>query len=205
MRLGLDFDNTIVSYDDLFHKVALDGGWIPPDTPVSKNSIRNHLRHMGQEDIWTEMQGYVYGARMAEAAAFAGVRECLVWAREQGIWTFIVSHKTRHPFIGPKYDLHEAARAWLDRHLRDGNGLLVDPDDVFFEITKESKLARVAEIGCSLFIDDLPEILLAPLFPARTQPLLFDPDDHHTTTELPRVRGWIEVRELLEKRWLRVS
>ena len=26
MHIGLDFDNTIVSYDILFHKVALEGG-----------------------------------------------------------------------------------------------------------------------------------------------------------------------------------
>jgi len=37
---------------------------------------------------------------------------------------FIVSHKTQFPYLGPKYDLHEAALAWLTK-----NGV-VDPKRV---------------------------------------------------------------------------
>ena len=29
MRIGIDFDNTIVSYDTLFHKVAVEQGAVP--------------------------------------------------------------------------------------------------------------------------------------------------------------------------------
>ena len=31
MILGVDFDNTIVAYDSLFHRVALERGLIPAD------------------------------------------------------------------------------------------------------------------------------------------------------------------------------
>lgn len=65
MRLGIDFDNTIVCYDELFHRVALEQGLIPADLPVNKSEVRNHLRRVGKEPLWTEMQGSVYGARMA--------------------------------------------------------------------------------------------------------------------------------------------
>ena len=44
---------------------------------------------------------------------------------------------------------------------------LIEPDHVFFELTKEEKIARVANIGCDYFIDDLPEILLMPGFPKK--------------------------------------
>jgi FMN phosphatase YigB (HAD superfamily) len=201
MHIGLDFDNTIVSYDALFHKVALEGAWIPAEVPVSKVSVRDYLRGIGKESVWTEMQGYVYGARMDEAAAYPGVVETLVWAREQEIPVSIVSHKTRHPFLGKQYDLHAAARHWIDLHLTDAQGPLVASDQVYFELTKESKVQQIAHIGCTVYVDDLPEILLAPGFPEGTQKILFDPDHHHQLQTIPRATHWSEVRNRLEAQW----
>lgn len=200
MHIGLDFDNTIVSYDSLFHKVALEGGWITNEVSVSKISVRDHLRFIGQESVWTEMQGYVYGARMDEAAAYPGVLECLTWAREQSIPVSIVSHKTQFPFLGKQYDLHLAARRWIDLHLTDEAGPLVIPGCIYFEITKELKVKKIAEIGCTVYVDDLPEILLAAGFPERTNKILFDPDSHHLGEDLPRVSHWNDVRKSLAQR-----
>jgi len=201
VRLGLDFDNTIVSYDSLFHKVAREGGWIPPDVPVSKVSVRDYLRRIGKEDVWTEMQGYVYGPRMAEAEMFPGVREFMRWARGTGLRFCIISHKTRHPFLGPRYDLHEAARAWVERSLRDDDGPFVALADVYFELTKEEKLARIAALGCNMYVDDLPEILLAETFPKQAERVLFDPDSHHGDSGLPRVPDWASLKRMVEARW----
>src|SRR5947209_15546726 len=114
MHLGVDFDNTIVCYDALFHKVARERNLIPPEVPINKSEVRNHLRRVGNEDAWTEMQGYVYGARMSEAAPYPGVLELIRSCRESGTRVSIISHKTRHPFLGEKYDLHAAALNWLE-------------------------------------------------------------------------------------------
>ena len=201
MHIGLDFDNTIVSYDALFHKVAREGGWVTDAVPVSKVSVRDHLRSIGQEPVWTEMQGYVYGARMDEAAAYPGLHDCLVWAREQGIPVSIVSHKTKYPFLGKQYDLHQAARHWIETHLTDASGPLVRPDSIYFEITKESKVKRIADIRCSVYVDDLPEILLATEFPVSASRILFDPDGHHVDQDLFRASHWSDVRKRLEALW----
>ena len=201
LRLGIDFDNTIVSYDALFHKVACEGKWIPEDLPVSKLSVRDYLRGIGKEPVWTEMQGVVYGARIQEAEAFPGVHEFMRWARGADLPMCIVSHKTMYPFIGPKYDLHEAARGWIRTHLGDEDGPFVDPKNVFFELTKEEKCARVAALGCTTFVDDLPELLLGSGFPKSTEPLLFDPDGHHAGLDLLRIRNWQELHNLIQSRW----
>lgn len=203
MHVGLDFDNTVVSYDALFHKIAREGGLIPQETPVSKVSVRDHLRKIGKEELWTEMQGTVYGGRMAEAAAFPGVQGFLGWARGAGIAVSIVSHKTRYPFLGTQYDLHAAARNWIARNLRDAAGPLVSPEHVYFELTKDAKLARISAIGCSAYVDDLPEILLAPAFPAGTERLLFDPDGHHLEAGLRRLPDWASARIAVEQLWQR--
>ncbi len=198
MHIGIDFDNTIVSYDALFFKVAREQDLIPPETPLSKVAVRDHLRRIGHEDRWTEMQGYVYGARMDEALAFEGAISFIRCVAQAGHEVSIVSHKTRHPFIGPQYDLHAAARTWIERHLLWGGRALLPNDRVFFELTKADKLARISSCGCEAFIDDLPEILLAADFPAGTSKLLFDPDGHHEDLRLDsllRFRSWRQIEE----------
>ena len=44
MVIGIDFDNTIVSYDDLFHRLATERGLIPAAFPSRKTSMRDFLR-----------------------------------------------------------------------------------------------------------------------------------------------------------------
>lgn len=200
MHIGIDFDNTIVSYDRLFHKVSVEQGVVPAATPENKLAVRDHLRAIGKEDVWTEMQGYVYGARMDEAAAYPGVLEFFRWARAASVPVCIVSHKTLHPFMGPKYDLHQAARGWIETHLVDEQGALVAPDRVFFELTKEAKWGRIGATGCEVFIDDLPEILLAPAFPQCVSRILFDPENHHgKETGLLRIADWQGIRAHFER------
>ena len=63
MVLGLDFDNTIIKYDELFHKIAYEKELIPADLPKEKNAVRNYLRQNNIEDEWTMIQGEVYGER----------------------------------------------------------------------------------------------------------------------------------------------
>lgn len=200
VRLGLDFDNTIVQYDGVFHRVALERGLIPASLPVTKLAVRDWLRSHGQEDIWTEMQGHVYGARMRDADMYLGVREFLAWARDRRIPLTIVSHKTRHPFLGEKHDLHAAARNWIAEFLRDAQGSFVPDDRIHFELTKEAKWARIANSGVTHFVDDLPEILLSEAFPPAVERILFDPDRHHDDPS-PGVRtihAWTQLRACIE-------
>lgn len=201
MNIGLDFDNTIVSYDTLFHKIALERKLISCEIPVNKVAIRDHLRASGQEAIWTEMQGYVYGARLDEATSYSGVLDFLKWARNFGHVVYIISHKTRHPFLGPKYDLHEAAYSWVSRHLNDEVGPLIDKERAFFELSKEEKICRVVKLDCDVFLDDLPEILLAKGFPSNVRKILFDPENNYSAQSYPSlelVSSWVQFQAILE-------
>ena len=202
MRIGIDFDNTVVSYDALFHKVAVEQALVPADLPKSKLAVRDYLRKIDNEPAWTELQGYVYGTKMGDAAAYPLVIEFVKFARDKGISIAIVSHKTKHPFIGPKYDLHEAARGWISNTLMDGATNLIEPDNVFFEFTKEEKIARIADIGCDYFIDDLPEILRMPGFPKNLKRILFDPERLHNVDGLyEKLESWQEIGTFFEISW----
>ena len=158
MRVGIDFDNTLVCYDAIFHKLAVDATYIPASLPRHKQAVRNHMREAGLEERWTELQGAVYGNAIQAASAYFGALVVLERLRAAGAALFIISHKTRHPFKGEPYDLHAAALRWLEAAgFLDEARTGLRRGDVFFEPTKEAKLGRIAACRCTHFVDDLPE------------------------------------------------
>lgn len=168
ITIGIDFDNTIVLYEDLFHRCALEEGLIRPETPKDKKVIRDEIRQLPQgEARWTTLQGLVYGWRMSEAKLAEGFTEFRSWARNKGYYTCIISHKTQYPALGEKIDLREAARQWMKQQgFFDPAGLALNPEsEVFFEDTLANKLQRISEQKCDIFIDDLEEVLYHADFP----------------------------------------
>jgi hypothetical protein len=198
MRIGIDFDNTIACYDGVFHKAALEKGLIPADLSTSKNAVRDHLNGSGLKDEFTALQGYVYGARMDLVAPYPGVLAFVDAARASGHELFIVSHKTKTPMMGPAYDMHEAARGFLAAQALSGPGR-VPNENVFFELSKQAKVARAGALGCEVFVDDLPEILAMPGFAPGTRLVLFDPESNPSHADLRHERhgDWSSIRHAI--------
>jgi hypothetical protein len=192
MRIGIDFDNTIACYDGVFHAAALERGLIPPNLARGKNSVRDYLNGAGRADAFTELQGHVYGARMDLASPHPGFADFVASARKAGHDLFIVSHKTRVPILGAKHDLHAAARGFLVARGLIGEGA-IDPSNVFFELTKEAKVDRIASLRCDAFIDDLPEIFALAGFPKAMRAILFDPAGQFGDVKLDRRVSWTEI------------
>ena len=158
--IGLDFDNTLTNYDRLFYQTAKDLKLIPDHIQPNKVEIRNFLRSKNREEDFTFLQGKVYGLRIAEADQAKGMFNALLDIQKNGYKLKIISHKTKYPIKGDKYDLHKGATNWLIKNNFFGkNGLNLKSDDIFFEVTKELKIQRIKDENCSVFIDDLPEIL----------------------------------------------
>jgi len=114
MHIGVDFDNTIVCYDALFHRVAVSAA-SSARSAARKSAVREHLRQAGREETWTELQGLVYGRAWPKPSPIrrsAILEEC----RRRSIRLSIISHKTRQPVVGPPCDLHQAALSWLEQH-----------------------------------------------------------------------------------------
>lgn len=180
MIIGVDFDNTLACYDQLFHRLALERGWVTPDSPANKTAVRDTMRANGQEQDWIALQGLAYGSRIGEAPAFDGALAFFKQAYAHGIELFIISHKTRRPVSGDDVDLHHAAAGWLKKQQFIENPLAgLQRSHVFFEETKALKLARIALLACDHFIDDLPEFLAEHAFPARTKKWLFNPSGNY--------------------------
>ncbi len=175
MRIGIDFDNTLARYDQVFTRVAREWGLVLRDELQSKQEIRRLARQQ-DELLWQRLQGEVYGRRMQEASLFAGaaafLRRCAATPKVQ---VFVVSHKTQFGhFDATQTDLRDAARAWMqDQGFFDPEGFAISRERVFFEATQDEKVARIASLQCEVFIDDLPELFMRADFPSRTKKLLF--------------------------------
>lgn len=197
LRLGLDFDNTIACYDTAIALLAEELFDLPADVPRTKLGLRDHLRREGLELEWTAFQGELYGPGMRYAQPFVGAIETMLHLVDQGHELVIVSHRSRRPYAGPSYDLHAAARGWVAEQLQSAGLFLDGGGSVHFLETRQEKVARIAELGCHAFLDDLPEVLGDTRFPASAMGILFEPSGGSATpNRYHRISAWPELTEL---------
>ena len=67
MFIGIDFDNTIADYDNLFFNLAFEKKYIPKEKKLGKKEIKEKLIAQGKEEDWRLLQSIAYGSRMIEA------------------------------------------------------------------------------------------------------------------------------------------
>jgi hypothetical protein len=202
LRIGIDFDNTIVCYDLVMHSLAVERGLIEPGHDSRKKDIRDSLRRLPDgETHWRALQVETYAHRMQDAEPFPGVAAFFALCREQGVPLAIVSHKTRYPNFGDsRADLRQGALAWLDRQGFFGPaGLGLDRARVFFESTREEKVARIAGLNLTHFIDDLEEVFETPGFPEQVGRLLFAQRSHAPLPGVTVVPDWRAIRDFFFK------
>jgi hypothetical protein len=175
LRIGIDFDNTIITYDDVFRSAAKQGGLINPDFSGSKQAVRDAIRLLPDGELaWQRLQGRVYGKGIAGAKVVEGVASFLRRCRIEGCMVAVVSHKTEYGHFDPDHvNLRSAALDWMAvQGLLDGErGFL--RADVYFEGTRAEKLKRIAALSLTHFIDDLEEVLTDPDFPPQVERILF--------------------------------
>lgn len=200
MVIGVDFDNTLICYDQAFHQVARGEGLIQPGTPVTKRAVRDVVRQGPGGDLaWQRLQFQVYGPSIRQSRPAPGAREFLARCSREGIQVFLISHKTEFASLDPGgTSLRQAALDWLEAEAF-FQGTALSPQAVRFGATRAEKLAHIREMGCTLFIDDLEEVFREPGFPAQVQGILYAPD-RERLTGLPGVtlaRSWTAVTDLV--------
>jgi len=176
LQIGLDFDNTLAGYDEVFAEAARERGLVGTDFRGGKREVRDLCRaRPGGETDWMRLQGRVYGALMPHARLIEGAEAFLKRCRDKGARIFIVSHKTEYGHFDPeRVNLREAARAWMTAAgFFDPERFGLAPGDVFFESDRAAKVARIARLACACFVDDLEDVFREPGFPSSTRPILF--------------------------------
>jgi len=181
--IGVDLDNTIVSYDSLIYDVALELSFIGVNSKKSKKFIRGEIRKLPQgEEKWQKLQAIVYGPRMKDAQLIHGVVEFFKLCKENSIKVYVISHKTElASFDETKTNLRTATLNWMEKNkFFKADGLSLSKNNVFFEGTREEKIERIKQLACSHFIDDLEETFMEESFPKRVKKILFDPHNEHS-------------------------
>jgi hypothetical protein len=196
--IGIDFDNTIVSYDTLMHTVAREWGLIDQSVGPNKRDIRDAIRKSSHGELaWQRLQIAAYGTRIAEALPAEGVEDFFLRCKEEQIPVRIVSHKTVYPNLSePKVNLRDAALGWLEQHgFVAGDAFGVAPEHVYFEATRAGKIARIASLGLTHFVDDLEETFAEPGFPASVARILYSAHDTAAAPEVTRIESWRGIRD----------
>lgn len=174
--IGVDFDNTIVDYNDLIRRVAYERGVVQISSLGSKKAIRDVIRNLPEgETAWRKLQAVVYGPRIGEAKLMKGVQEFFTQCSKRGIKVCIISHKTEFASSDTSgINLRKAALAWIKKndffHNRDCG---LTKKDVYFESTRAEKINRIKELHCTHFIDDLEETFREKSFPVNVEKILF--------------------------------
>lgn len=178
MIIGVDFDNTIVDYGELLHKLALERNYIDQSLQKDKKTIRDSIRTLFDGELkWRELQAEMYGKRMAEAIPFTGVLDFFHKCKQKGIETLIISHKTKFSNLtGNGADFHKNALDWLHNNdFLETNKTGLNRDRIFFNPDRDGKIKCIIKSGCNVFIDDLKEVFEDSSFPEETRKILFSP------------------------------
>jgi len=197
LMIGIDFDNTIASYDSLASQIVVEWGLFERGAVTNVKQIRTQLRaKSGGEIRWRDLQAAMYGRRISGAETTDGLMEFLRECAEKGVRVAVVSHKTRHAERDTEQiDLRASALGWLrSKGLLDPDQFGLNESVIYFEPTPASKARRVAEIGCTHFIDDNPLVFMESDFPETAEKILFSPGGEEEVPDgVIETRNWAEI------------
>ena len=200
MIIGFDFDNTIINYTKSFTKLAKLKNLVPEKINKDKISIRNYLRKNDLESEWTILQGEVYGKNIMSAEIYQGVINTFLYLSKKKVKIKIISHKTKFPYLGEKINLRISALKWIKKNIIGySHDIKFDLSDIYFENTIESKIKKIKELNCNIFVDDLPEVL--SLLLASIERVLFSSNSKKEKfSKFHLMSSWEEFPSIISKK-----
>ena len=152
MRIGIDFDNTIVSYEQVFYEIAqkdnininsysLSGGY--------KTQVKIALTKKVNGDIqWQRIQGYVYGLGMSSAQIMFGFFNFVLNCRLNNWDVYVVSHKSEYGhFDKSRTQLRRAALDWMkNNNFFYESEPLIPQNNIFFLDTQDLKIKKIIHL-----------------------------------------------------------
>ena len=145
LRIGIDFDNTIVNYDGLFSKVAKKLKLNLNSYPLKKDSIKKEIfKKKNGLKIWQKLQGKVYGEFISHAKIFDGLKKFIIHSNLKNYKIFIISHKTHFGhYDEKKISLRKAALSFLDsKQIINSNITGIEKKNIFFFLLEKKKLLK---------------------------------------------------------------
>jgi hypothetical protein len=197
LRIGIDFDNTIIAYDEVFCAMAKSHGLIDAGFTGRKQAVRDAIRLLPDgEHAWQRLQGQVYGKGIAGATMAPGFAAFLRRCRREGCLVAVVSHKTEYGHFDPeRVNLRQAALDWMAAQGLFAGDHAISRGSVYFEHTQAEKLRRIVALRLTHFIDDLEEVLTNRGFPPNIKRILFADRDGKGATPYVVCPTWRDIEE----------
>jgi hypothetical protein len=198
-RIGIDFDSTIIAYDEVFCATAKRWGLIEQAFRGGKRAVRDAVLLLPEGEIaWQRLQGRVYGKGIADATMVEGFTAFLRRCRAEGCAVAIVSHKTEYgPYDPDRVNLHSGALDWMAAQGLLDDARTISRSNVYFESTREAKLGRIAALSLTHFIDDLEEVLSDPQFPPNIEHILITDERPPRALPYSVCSTWRDIERLL--------
>lgn len=194
MHIGIDFDNTLIDYTDVFRSCVKKFTSAPQSVFIDKNALRTYiLSKKYGNTLWTQLQCSVYGQGIENAKFCRGVLQFLFICKRKKIPVTIISHKSKTCSEGKYHDIRTPAYLFLERHqfyAKTG----ISKDKIFFEETRHEKLLRIKQEKCTHFIDDLIEVFQAPMFPRKVLKILYGTNATDNGKDILAFGGWREIK-----------
>ncbi|MDB3920167.1 hypothetical protein N9349_05380, partial [Candidatus Pelagibacter sp.] len=203
LRIGIDFDNTIVNYDGLFSKVAKKLKLNLDNYPTKKESIKKEIfKKKNGLKIWQRLQGKVYGEFIANAKIFDGLRKFIIHSNLKNHKIFIVSHKTHlGHYDEKKISLRKAAIDFLNsKKIINSSITGIKKKNIFFYTTRGKKITQIKKLNLNFFIDDLSEVLCDKNFPTKTKKILFSKTNDNNENII-KINNWFKIDEIINGYW----
>ena len=194
LKFGFDLDNTLINYSQAVQEYCK----ISRISDVRTiDGLRSTLRRQDSAGyLWQTAQSWLYTEGLQFAVPNTGAEALCRYLKLNKYELFIVSHKTTHSpdFAGHK-PLHELATKWImDSPL---SVYFTEASSVYYEPTRESKVARIRSLKLNLFVDDLEEVFREAGFPSFTRSFLLG----KTFTDISNLRcidTLSNIQEILE-------
>jgi hypothetical protein len=195
LRIGIDFDNTIIAYDEVFCATAKSCGLIESGFIGRKQAVRDAIRLLPDGELaWQRLQGQVYGKGIGQAKMVPGVENFLRRCKAEQATIMVVSHKTEYGHYDPdRVNLRKAALDWMAAQGLLDNVHAIPPENVYFESTRAEKLRRIAALSLTHFVDDLEEVLTDPGFPPNVRRILFSDDEQPASAPYIVCPTWRDI------------
>ena len=190
MRIGFDFDNTIVDYDLVFTQIANELNLEYLGSP--KNSIKNYYEvELGQPNSWKKIQFKVYCELISKIAPSEKFISLLNWLINNNHDIFIVSHKTQNIKINNKNLKLQPAKKWIEDNIP-----IFNKERIFFESSAIAKIRKIKSLNLDFFVDDLMTILNHRQFPQITKKILFN-SSLDKLNKIYIASNWDEVKKYI--------
>jgi hypothetical protein len=197
LQIGIDFDNTIINYDEVFCALAKRWGLIDQTFSGGKQALRNAIRLLPEgEFAWQRLQGQVYGKGIGQAKMVSGFEAFLRRCRAEKCSVVIVSHKTEYGHYDPdRVNLRKTALDWMAAMGLFDDAYAIPFKNVYFESTREEKLKRIAALSLTYFVDDLKEVLTDPGFPPNVRRILFAENEPSARALYTVCPSWRDIEQ----------